>query len=111
MLKGITVTLYERTKTGMDAFHRPVYEETPVQVENVLVSPASAEAVINELNLSGKRLVYELSIPKGDTHKWTDSRVDFMGKSFHTFGPVEEWIEGMVPLKWNMKVKVEMYGD
>lgn len=109
MLKGITVKLYERVKTGEDAFHRPIYEEMPTTVENVIVSPASAEAVINELNLSGKRLVYELSIPKQDNHKWTDSKVEFMGQTFHTFGPVEEWIEGMVPLAWNKKIKVERY--
>ena len=109
MIKGITVTLYERTQTGKDAFNRPVYEETPTEVKNVLVTPASAEAVVNELSITGKHLVYELSIPKGDEHRWYDSRVDFMEQSFRTFGPVEEWIEGMVPLAWNKKVKVEMY--
>ena len=110
MLKGITVTLYQQTQTGTDSFNRPVYSETAVQVSNVLVTPASAEAVINELNLSGKKLVYELCIPKGDTHVWTDKHVSFMGKDFKTFGPEEEWIESMIPLAWNKKVKVEAYG-
>lgn len=41
LIKGIPVTLYERTKTGEDAFHEPVYAETPVTVENVLITPVT----------------------------------------------------------------------
>lgn len=109
MLRGITVTLYQKTQTGTDGFNRPVYSETEEQIENVLVTPASAEDVVNELNLSGRHLVYQLCIPKGDTHDWTEKHVSFMGKHFKTFGPEEEWIESMVPLSWNKKVKVENY--
>ena len=69
-LHGIPVTLYERTRTGADAFNAPVYSETPVTVENVLVSPVSAEAIVSDLQLYGKRAVYELCLPKGDTHDW-----------------------------------------
>ena len=36
MLKGIDIILYEKTKTGEDAFHAPIYTETPVTVHNVL---------------------------------------------------------------------------
>lgn len=110
MIKGITVTLYERVQTGVDAFNAPVYAETPVQVRNVLVTPATMEDVIASTQLYGKRLEYTLSIPKGDTHQWEDARIDFMGQSFHSFTPVEEYIEANVPLLWNRKVKVERYG-
>ena len=41
-IKGIPVTLYEKTQTDEDAFHDPVYTEMPVTVENVLVTPADA---------------------------------------------------------------------
>lgn len=110
MLRGITVTLYGETQTGTDIFNRPVFEPQEIQVANVLVTPATAEAVINELSISGKHLVYELCIPKGDTNDWHDKKVSFFGQTFKTFGPVEEWIESMVPLSWNRKIKVEVYG-
>ncbi len=110
MIRGITVILYGETQTGTDIFNRPVFEPTEIPVANVLVTPASAEAVINELSISGKHLVYELCIPKGDANDWEDKKVDFFGQTFHTFGPVEEWIESMVPLSWNRKIKVERYG-
>lgn len=49
LIKGIPVTLYERTKTGEDAFHEPVYAETPVTVENVLITPVDSAASPTEL--------------------------------------------------------------
>lgn len=103
------MTLYERTQTGVDAFNAPVYKETPVTVENVLVTPVSAEAVVSDLQLYGKRIAYTLGIPKGDTHDWEDATVEFFGRKFRTYGGVTQGIEDMIPLAWNKKVKVERY--
>lgn len=109
LIKGISVTLYERAQTGTDSFHAPVYTEKPVTVDNVLVAPVSAEDIVDGLRLYGKRAEYELCLPKGDTHSWSDCRVDFFGQSWRVFGSAQEWIEQMVPLAWNKKVKVERY--
>ena len=48
MLHGIDVVLYEKHQTGEDAFHAPVYEETPVTVHNVLVGAPDTAAIVNE---------------------------------------------------------------
>lgn len=106
---GITVTLYEKTETSKDAFNHTIYKETPVEVENVLVAPASATEIIDALNLTGKKLVYNLAIPKGDTHDWTDCRVDFFGKSWKVIGLPQEGIEDLVPTRWHKKLMVERY--
>ena len=58
MLKGIDVTLYEKTQTGTDEADAPVYAETPVTVHNVLVGEPSAEEITTELQLTGRRLAY-----------------------------------------------------
>ena len=108
-LKGITVVLFERTQTGKDELNRPVYNEIPVDVENVLVGEPTSEDVINELNLTGHRLAYTLGIPKGDAHDWTGCRVDFYGESFKVYARPTQGIEAMIPLDWNKKVKVEAY--
>lgn len=110
MIKGITVQLYEREKTGEDPFGKAIYEESPVDVENVLVGEPETQAVVDEMSLSGKRIAYTLAIPKGDTHDWRDKKVAFFGGFFHTFGDVTEGIEANIPLAWNRKVKVERYG-
>ena len=109
-MRGITVTLYEQTQTGTDTFNAPVYEETPVEVENVLVAPASTAEILDNVNLYGRKAVYTLAIPKGDTHDWDNVRVDFFGRSWRTFGFPTEGIEHLIPLSWNRKVMVERYG-
>ena len=107
MIKGITVTLYAKTQTGTDELGEPVYTETPVSVSNVLVTPTNNDAIVTDLQLYGKRSVYELCIPKGDAHDWRDVRVSFFGKNFRTFATDVEWIGANTPTKWNKKVKVE----
>ena len=109
MIRGITVTLYEATQTGTDDFGAAVYTETATDVPGVIVTPAAAADVVNDLQLYGKRAVYELCLPKGDAHDWTDKRVSFFGQDFRVFGPAQEYIEANVPLKWNKKVRVERY--
>lgn len=109
LIKGITVTLYEATQDGVDAFNAPIYKETPVEVKNVLVSPVSAESVTEGIQLYGKRAIYELCIPKGDTHNWEDRKVRFFGRDFQTFGIPEEYIEANLPMDWNKKVQVARY--
>ena len=109
MLKGITVTLYEKTKTGTDAFNEDVFEETAVQVDDVLVAPAQSQEILDTINLYGKKAVYTLAIPKDDEHDWKDKRVSFFGKDFRTFGEPLQGISCDIPLRWNMKVMVELY--
>lgn len=108
-IKGITVTLYEETQSGTDGFGRPIYTETAVAVDNVLVAPASTSETLDTVNLTGKKAVYTLGIPKGDTHNWKDKKVEFFGETFRTFGEPLKGIEEMIPLEWNTKIQVERY--
>ena len=110
LIKGITVKLYEKVPIEKDAFKHPVYGEWPVEVENVLVQPVSTEDIVAELQLSGKKAVYELSIPKEDTHNWEDRTVEFFGQKWKTFGFCLQLITENVPLDWDRKIRVECYG-
>ncbi|MFP7370919.1 hypothetical protein SFC12_02150 [Lactococcus lactis] len=110
MIKGITVTLIDNVETGKDPFGNPIYEDKKIEVNNVLVSPTSSDDIVNHLTLTGKKAIYTLAIPKGDTHDWEDKKVQFFGKTWRTFGEPLEGIEELIPLDWNMKVMVEHYG-
>ena len=110
LIRGSKITLLDRVKTGVDAFNAPVYEETPVEVEGVLICPASTEDVTEDFQLYGKRAVYELHIPKEDFHIWENRIVEFYGQKWRTFGIVLEYVERLTPGPWNRKVKVERYG-
>lgn len=108
-INGITVTLYNKTVDSTDGFGDPIYTETGVSVYDVLVYPSSAQEILEMTNLYGKKAVYTLAIPKGDTNTWEDKRVSFFGEDWHTFGIPTEGIEANIPLRWNKKVMVERY--
>ena len=108
-MKGITVTLYQKTQTDNDEFNRPIYTEEAIDIDDVLVAPVSATEVLDTLNITGKKAVYNLGIPKGDTHDWLDARVEFFGETWHTISIPQEGIESNVPTRWHKKVQVERY--
>lgn len=64
MIRGIDVTLYRKQQTGEDAFGAPVFNEVSETVHNVLVGEPTAEDLVNELQLYGKRLAYTLALPE-----------------------------------------------
>lgn len=111
MIQGIQVKLINKVESGVDGFNNPIYTEKETLVDNVLVTPTTYEDQINELNLSGKKAVYTLAIPKEDTNTWLDADVEFFGERFHIFTPVAKGIDDLIPLSWNGKVRVERYGN
>jgi len=110
VITGRTVVLLEKQQTGVDAFNRPTYAEVPVAVENVLIAPLSDQEVLDTLNLTGRKAVYQLGIPKGDAHNWENQRVQFFGQTWQVIGIPTEGQDELIPLFWNKKVKVERYG-
>ena len=109
MIKCISFTLFSRSATAEDDFGRPIYTETPEVVDGVLVAPLSDQEVLETLNLTGRRAVYQLGLPKGDNHDWTDKRVRFFGHDWRVIGLPQEGIEANIPLKWHKKIRVERY--
>lgn len=108
-MRGVTITLYEATETGKNAFNEPTYTEIPVEVENVLIAPVSQSEILDAMNLYGRKAVYVLGIPKGDTHDWENRKVEFFGETWRVFGIPSEGLEHLIPLDWNKKVMVERY--
>lgn len=108
-MKGMTVLLHVKTQTGVDTLNNPTYSESVVEVPNVLVGQPTTDDVTSSVSLFGKKLEYMLGIPKGDTHIWEDTKVEFFGKTFQTFGNVIEGIEANVPTPWHRKIRVERY--
>lgn len=109
MIKGITVSLMSKQKIDEDPFGSPIYDYIETEVENVLVTPTSAEEIINQLELTGKKAVYTLAIPKGDNNYWEEQEVRFFGEKWRVFGIEMQGIDHLIPLDWNKKVMVERY--
>lgn len=108
-LKGIPVTLISKIKTGENPFGEPVFEDKEIVVDNVLIGQPATDDIISSQELYGKKLVYTLGIPKGDTNNWEDAEVIFFDKKFRTFGFPIQGIDELIPLDWNKKVMVEVY--
>lgn len=109
-MKTIDVILFTLQDTGYkDKTNRPIMTETPVTVSGCLYAPVSSDDVVNTINLTGKKAVYQLAIPKGDANDWENAKVEFLGEKWRTIGIPEEGIEANIPLKWNRKIKVERY--
>lgn len=104
-----SVKLYEQEVTGTDPFGRETHTAVVTTVPNVLWILSIGEAVTEELSPSGKRQAGTICIPKGDTHVWTDRKVEIDGELFHTYGEVERGMDDLLPLSWNGKIKVERY--
>lgn len=108
-INGITVTLINKKEVGRDPFGTPIYEDEEVEVHNVLVAPTSSDDIVNQLNLTGRKAVYTLAIPKGDTNVWENQEVRFFGERWCVFGLPLQGIDNLIPLAWNKKVTVERY--
>ena len=130
-IKGITVTLYNKIQSGTDGFGDPIYAdggdaysshvdkgqadymlvdtELAVNVDDVLVYPSTSTEILETINLYGRKAVYTMAIPKGDTNDWENKRVSFFGQEWKTFGIPTEGIDANIPLRWNKKVMVERY--
>lgn len=109
LIKGITVTLYEKVRTGKDEFNHSTYDIKPTQVSNVLVAPTSTSDIPSSTKTDRRKATYQLAIPKGDNHNWDNAVVEFFGHEWHTVGIPIEGIEENIPLCWNKKVTVERY--
>lgn len=108
-MRGVTVILLQRTQTGIDAFNRPIYADSEIPVDNVLISPVDTggDELLSALDLTGRKAVYTLAIPKGDTNEWEGNRVRFFGETWQVIGIPTKGIDALIPLDWNMKVQVE----
>lgn len=108
-LHGTVVTLYEKQVIGYDDFNEPVIQETPVQIDDVLVGSATSDEDNSAIQLSGIRAEYMLGIPYGDTHNWLDARVEIFGEMYQTYGDVIRGIDANIPLRWKHNIRVKRY--
>ncbi|TFJ76304.1 hypothetical protein [Carnobacterium maltaromaticum] len=108
-IKGIAIILVDKNETGKDPFGNPIFEDDEISIENVLISPTSSDDIVNQMSLTGRKAVYTLAIPKGDTHDWENKEVIFFNQRWRVFGIPLEGIEDLIPLDWNKKVMVERY--
>ena len=109
-LKGITVTLIDKVRSGTDEFGAPIYDYVEKPVKNVLPGQPTTDDITTATDVHGKKITYVLGIPKGDRNTWEDREVRFFGQRFKTFGKIVRGVpENMPPLLWDRKIWCEKY--
>ena len=114
MIRGATVYLHNPQQTGTDLFGVPVYTDTVIEVDNVLIGEPSTDDITTSMDMYGKRIAYMLGIPKGDENEWKDRTVTWvdaygMEHKVQTFGVPITGIEANIPGPWHKKVRCEAY--
>ena len=107
----VPVILYETEITGEDDFGHEIKQETAVTVDGVVIGQPSSEDILSEINISGKRIAYNLCLPAGDDHDWTNKTVEFYGRKWRTIGTPTQYTDGFMGdnFPWNKQIKVEAY--
>ena len=108
-MKGTTIQIGVKTQTGTDPFGAPIYDVVFEDVKDVLVGQPSTDEIKTSTDLFGKKLVYMLGIPKGDTHNWEDVEVIIWDRKFRTFGLPITGEQANIPLRWGQNVRVGYY--
>lgn len=113
-MRGLAVTLTDRVLSGWSTGGDPLWSETKIVVDNVLVGEPSPEEVAASTGVPGRRLSYILGIPKGDTTDWKARDVSWAGpdgRPIHarTFGDPVSGVEHLIPTPWHRKVRCYRY--
>ena len=109
VLNQTTIQIKTRTQTGVDAFNRPTYTDAWEDVAGCVVGSPSSEDVENELNLSGKRIAYEIFLPNGDTHTWNGTSVMIGSREYRVIGDARESFVSFPHIPCNKLISVEAY--
>ena len=110
MIRGCPVEIAVETVTGYDDFGAPIISEIFETVDDCLIGQPTSTEITDALNMYGKKLIYVIGIPKGDTHNWENVTVKFFGQTFKAFGFPTSGIQENIPLRWGANIKVEQYG-
>ena len=109
-MKGVTITLLQKTQTGTDPLGQPTFSTKEVSVKDVLVGEPSSSDIETVLTKYGKRVAYTLGLPKGDENTWYKAQVKLpapWSATFNVIGDFTAGIEENVPTRWNKKVHLE----
>ena len=109
-MQGTEVLLSVDIVEGVDDFGAPIIREEFESIQDCLVGSPTTDDITDALNLYGKKVVYIIGIPKGDTHDWENRTVIIWGEKYKTFGFAVTGIQENIPLRWGRNIKVERYG-
>lgn len=105
---AIPVTLYEKVQDGTDDFGVPTYAENAVVIDKCLVAMGQHNQLMDNNTIQVALDTFTIAIPKGDTHDWRNSIVEFSlgGIEFRckTNSDYLLGVEEAMPLMWHKQI-------
>lgn len=107
-MRGETVTLVERVKSGVDPGGDAIWTATETPVENVLVADGDQEDLTGSTRPDGITVAKTLYFPRAWSYRslrGATIRIDTV--DYKVIGDPRPYSGGMTPTAWNLKVQVE----
>ena len=106
MMRGSTITIITRTRTGTDLGGDPVWAETEEQVDDVLIQSGSQSAGTDSTRPYGISVERTLHMPrKWGYHSLRGCRVRLPdGIEYSVVGDPIPYDGGLTPTRWNLTV-------
>lgn len=110
MIRGESVWVLAPLLGAEDAFGSPTKtwdDSQAVEVENVLLAPASPEDVAGSIRPEGVKVRFRLHFPKTYTQSLRGCRVKVRGQWMQVVGDPQPYQDANTPGAWNRPVDVE----
>lgn len=105
-MRGETVTVLSRRKTGVDAGNNPIWAPVRIPVENVLIGPPSGSNA-GDTRPDGQTVTASLYFPRSYTGPaLRNLDIEVRGAVFHVVGDPMPVDGNMKPTLWNMVVDI-----
>lgn len=106
MLKGDTVIVEAKVKTGKDAHENPVYETVETTVGGVLIAPGPTTDLPDSNRPEGVTVAYSIYWPKTFNESLRGKRVKINGGWYDVIGDPKPWEYPPPPTGWHMVSEV-----
>ena len=107
-MRGETVTLVEKVKTGVDPGGDAVWATTETPVDNVLVADGAQDNLSGSTRPDGITVAKTLYFPRTwSYHSLRGASVRIDTVDYEVIGDPRPYDGGMKPTAWNMAVKVK----
>lgn len=107
-MKGETVIVHRRVRTGTGPGNTPLYEDLEESVDDVLVAPGPRQDVIESNRPDGVEISWNLHFPKTFTGSLRGARISVRGEMpAPVIGDPKPYTAANTPTRWHMPVEVQ----
>lgn len=111
-MNTLTLIFKKKQEVDKDEFNNPVYELTPIVVEDCLIAPITEPTNAREKEaMTQSREQVRIHLPKTFDGDVSGSFVDYDGKCFRVDADSVVFMKDNCPTKWNRYFRAEVYDE